>query len=33
MLIIDRVVDEFEKQNFILIKIQKNNERNKIFVI
>ena len=33
MLIIDRVVDEFEKQNFVLIKIQRNNERNEIFAI
>ena len=33
MLIIDRIVDEFKKQNFILIKTQKNNERNKIFAI
>ena len=33
MLIINRIVDEFEKQNFVFIKIQKDNKRNEIFVI
>ena len=33
MLIIDRIVDEFEKQNFVFIKAQKNNKRNKMFAI
>ena len=32
MLIIDWIICEIEKQNFVFVKIQKNNERNEIFV-
>ena len=33
MLIIDKIVDQFEKQNFVFVEIQKCNERNEIFAI
>ena len=33
MLIINKIVDKIEKQNFVFVKVQKNNKRNKVFVI